>query len=274
MDRDDLIECCVLAKNAREGIIDQVQIPKNCLDVLSQQVYGMAIQQVWNAEELFAVIKRSYCYKELTREDFFSVIDYLAGEYALEARDVYAKIWHDKETGQIGKRGMLARMIYMTNIGTIPEESFVNIVISGGERKDERVGMIDEGFLERLKQGDVFVLNGDPIQAQDMADFVSRIAAYAREQNENFLVFPQNGSGIINSVASSGDYLDVVDGIGAEDTFYNDDDEIDGDLDEKIRIKFTYFRMLTFSPRITNFIKPSITRFYPCINFFIIFFFD
>ena len=59
LDRDDLIECCVLAKNAREGIIDQVQIPKNCLDVLSQQVYGMAIQQVWNAEELFAVIKRS-----------------------------------------------------------------------------------------------------------------------------------------------------------------------------------------------------------------------
>ena len=160
LDRDDLIECCVLAKNAREGIIDQVQIPKNCLDVLSQQVYGMAIQQVWNAEELFAVIKRSYCYKELTREDFFSVIDYLAGEYALEARDVYAKIWHDKKTGQIGKRGMLARMIYMTNIGTIPEESFVSIVISGGERKDERGGVIDEAFLERLKPGDVFVLGG------------------------------------------------------------------------------------------------------------------
>ncbi|MBI2046937.1 ATP-dependent helicase [Candidatus Pacearchaeota archaeon] len=160
LDRDDLVECCVLAKQAREGIIDRVQIPKNCLDVLSQQIYGMAIQQAWNVEELFALVRRSYCYSELPREDFFSVIDYLAGEYALEARDVYAKIWHDKETKKIGKRGMLARMIYMTNIGTIPEESFVNIVMAGGERKDERVGMIDEGFLERLKPGDVFVLGG------------------------------------------------------------------------------------------------------------------
>ena len=49
----------------------------------------------------------------------------------------------------------------MTNIGTIPEESFINVVISAGERKNERIGVIDEGFLERLKPNDVFVLGGN-----------------------------------------------------------------------------------------------------------------
>jgi len=44
MDRDDLVECSVMLKNAYEGKIDEVNIPENCLDVLSQQIYGNAIE--------------------------------------------------------------------------------------------------------------------------------------------------------------------------------------------------------------------------------------
>ena len=160
LDRDDLVECSVLAKEAIERKIDKVQIPKNCLDVLSQQIYGMAIHKIWDIDDMFSVIKKSYCYSSLTREDFLSVISYLSGEYELEHRNVYAKIWYDEEEKKIGKRGKLARVIYMTNIGVIPEESFVNVVISAGERRNEKVGMVDEAFLERLKKGDVFVLGG------------------------------------------------------------------------------------------------------------------
>jgi len=161
LDRDDLIECSVLLKEAVERKIDKIQIPRNCLDVLCQHVYGMAIAKIWNIEEMFKLIKRSYCYNELTREDFLSVISYLSGEYALEARNVYAKIWYDEKTKEIGKKGKLARVIYMTNLGTIPEESFVNVIIAAPfSRKDEKIGMIDEGFLERLKRGEVFVLGG------------------------------------------------------------------------------------------------------------------
>src|SRR3989344_9596940 len=45
----------------------------------------------------------------------------------------------------------------MTSIGTMPEESFVTVKISGTE---EQVGAIDESFLSRMKKGDVFVLGG------------------------------------------------------------------------------------------------------------------
>ncbi len=164
MDRDDLVECCILAREVIERKIDKVQIPKNCLDVLAQQIYGMAIYKIWEEDEMFLLIKKSYCYKNLKREDFLSIISYLSGEYELEARHVYAKIWYDKESKKIGKRGKLARVIYMTNIGTIPEESFVNVVIAGGARKNEKVGVIDEGFLERMKPRDVFVLGGHKYQ--------------------------------------------------------------------------------------------------------------
>ena len=158
MDRDDLIECSVMQKEMIERKIDRVQIPKNCLDVLSQHIFGMAIDKIWQADKMLALIKRSYCYRNLTREDFLDIVSYLAGEYALEHRNVYAKIWYDEKTGEIGKRGKLARVIYMTNIGTIPDESFINVVL--GSVNGERIGKIDEGFLERMKRGDVFVLGG------------------------------------------------------------------------------------------------------------------
>lgn len=164
LERDDLVECSILNKECFEKKIDNIYIPKNCLDVLSQQIYGMCIQKIWDIDEMFQLIKNSYCYSELDKEDFMSVISYLSGEYALEHKNVYAKIWYDKKTRQIGKKGKLARVIYMTNIGTIPEESFVTVVIGGGERKDNKIGIIDESFLEKMKPGDVFVLGGKKYQ--------------------------------------------------------------------------------------------------------------
>jgi len=157
MDRDDLVECAVLLKNALEGHIDSIDIPQNCLDVLAQQIYGIAIENRQHIENVWSLVKRAYCYRNLARDDFDSVIKYLAGEYmSLEARNVYAKIWYDSTTGEMGRRGHLARVLYSTNIGTIPEESF--ILVKEGDRI---IGEIDEGFLERLAPGDIFVLGGD-----------------------------------------------------------------------------------------------------------------
>ncbi|NQV91252.1 ATP-dependent helicase [Candidatus Woesearchaeota archaeon] len=157
MDRDDLVECALLLKSAIEKKIDRVQIPRNALDVLAQQIFGIAINEVINIYELFHLIKASYCYHTLEWEDFFELIKFLSGYYvSLEERHVYARIWYDADTGDIGKRGKLARVIYMTNIGTIPEESHIKVKIG-----EQVVGSIDEGFLERMRPGDVFVLGGN-----------------------------------------------------------------------------------------------------------------
>ncbi len=164
LDRDDLIECSILMKEMIEHKIDTAEIPKNALDVLAQQIFGMAITKVWDVNVLFATIRKSYCYATLSKDDFFSVVSYLAGDYALEHRHVYAKIWYDTEKNQIGKKGKLARVIYMTNIGTIAEEGFIAVVIGSGDERGIVVGKIDESFLERMKRGDVFVLGGQKYQ--------------------------------------------------------------------------------------------------------------
>ena len=161
LDRDDLVECCVIQKEMIEKKINKIRFPRNCLDVLAQQIYGMAIYKIWEEKELFDTIKKSYCYSNLTRKDFLDIISYLAGEYSLEQNNVYGKIWYDLETKEIGKRGKMARVLYLTNIGTIPEESFVTVKIAPS---GENVGVIDESFLGRMKKGDVFVLGGRKYQ--------------------------------------------------------------------------------------------------------------
>ncbi|BBL61774.1 ATP-dependent helicase [Methanobrevibacter arboriphilus] len=155
-DRDDLVECSVLLKNAKEGRIDKIKIPHNALDVLAQHIYGMSIENPWDIDYAYDVIKKSYCYKDLSRDDYEDVLSYLAGEYGeLEERYVYAKIWIDYKKNQFGKRGRLARMLYSTNVGTIPDSSGVAVKCDG-----EVIGRIEQDFMEKLKKGDTFVLGG------------------------------------------------------------------------------------------------------------------
>ncbi len=156
VDRDDLVECSLILKNAIEGKIDEIHIPENCLDVLSQHIYGMAIESKQDIDTTYDLVKRSYCYRNLSINDYLSVLSYLAGEYTdLEDRYVYAKIWADYDTNMFGKRGKLARMLYSTNIGTIPDRSSARVKCAG-----QVVGHVEEDFMEKLQKGDTFVLGG------------------------------------------------------------------------------------------------------------------
>jgi len=173
MDRDDLIECSLLLKSAIEKKIDRIHIPTGALDVLAQQIYGFVIQEKIHIDELFKIITQSYPFHDLPKKEFLGLIDYLAGEFvSLEDRYVYAKLWHDKETGMLGRRGKLARVIYMTNIGTIPDETFVTVKIG-----DQIMGKIDESFLERLKPGDIFVLGGEVYMFKFSRGMVAQVSA-------------------------------------------------------------------------------------------------
>ncbi len=173
LDRDDLVECSVLLKAAMERKIDRIHIPENCLDVLAQQIVGIVVGQQIYYNDLYKLVSQSYCYRDLPKKDFKDVIDYLAGRHApLESRHIYAKLWYDEETGMIGRKGKMTRVIYMTNIGTIPDESFVEVKIG-----DRTVGYLDESFLEHLHKGDVFVLAGNVYQFKYARGLTAQVSA-------------------------------------------------------------------------------------------------
>ncbi|MFB6299854.1 MAG: ATP-dependent helicase [Halobacteriales archaeon] len=174
LDRVELVECTVMLKRAEEGFIDRVFIPENAQDVAAQHVYGMAINSVRPEAEVKATLRRAYPYRAYDDAQFEQLLRYLTASYdGMEDRNVYAKVWRDTNdppdgeyhyeefpVGEplIGKRGRLARPIYMQNIGTIPD-SFSCDVFTRSD--NEWVGDLDEDYLDTLESGDVFVLGGE-----------------------------------------------------------------------------------------------------------------
>ncbi len=150
---DDLVECAVLCRAAHRKMIDRVTIPVNCLDVLAQTLVGLSIERKWNVEEAYNLVRRSYCYKDLTKRQYESVLRYLGGKDEFEG--VYSKLWYDEKERAFGKkRG--SRMIFYLNQGTIPEEADYKVFSERGSL----IGSLSEKFVERLSSGDIFVLGG------------------------------------------------------------------------------------------------------------------
>jgi len=174
LDRDDLVEAAVMVRKAESGFVDRVFVPENAYDVAAQHVYGMAINAVRRESEVKSILRGAYPYRDFDDGQFETLFRYLTADYeGLEERNVYAKIWRDTNdppdgehhypdfpVGEplIGKRGRLARMIYLTNVGTIPDSFSCDVVVRGG---DEWVGELDEDYLDTLEPGDVFVIGGE-----------------------------------------------------------------------------------------------------------------
>ncbi|MEM1639725.1 MAG: ATP-dependent helicase [Desulfurococcaceae archaeon] len=157
VDRDDLVECTVLAKLASERKIDRIRIPKNPLDVLTQHIVGLALEGDWRIEDAYKLVKRTYSFHDLSYQDFLSVIYYLAGKLGdfYEYQRIYSKIWLDEEKGVFGRK-RTTRMIYYLNLGVIPDESKIKVFTVDGKY----VGDLEEGFTEYLTPGDLFILGG------------------------------------------------------------------------------------------------------------------
>ncbi len=153
----DLMECATLAKAAYDGRIDRVDIVHNPLDVLAQALVAMSLEKRWDVDEAFALVKRTYTFHDLAKKDFLAVLDYLSSRNP--DIKVFAKIWLDEAEGRFGKKKG-TRMIYYTNVGTIPEEGTYHVYSERGTP----LGELSEKFVEFLSPGDIFVLGGRTYQ--------------------------------------------------------------------------------------------------------------
>ena len=60
--RDELIECAALVRSISQGELDRLLVPATPLDVLAQQIVAMAAAEDWQEDDLFALVRRAYCY--------------------------------------------------------------------------------------------------------------------------------------------------------------------------------------------------------------------
>ena len=154
---NDLAECAVTARMMERRELEPVRINENPVDVLAQSLVGLAVFASVTPDEAYALVRRTFPFRTLTREAFDRILRYLdGGGVSLERayRDTFGKVIVNAAGHLAHPRTRTARD-YFQNIGTISTESMITVKV--GRRN---LGQLEESFLKRMKPGDVFVLNG------------------------------------------------------------------------------------------------------------------
>jgi ATP-dependent Lhr-like helicase len=164
----DLVEATVTAKLVRERALDPIRVQEKPYDVVAQHIVGMAALAPIKIDNAFAAITRAYPFRDLTREEFDRILNYLEGggeSLARQYANVFGKIKIDK-SGPDGQTIALAHpriaREFLVNIGTIVSEGHVDVLL-----KHRRLGSVEEGFIKQLQIGDLFILAGRVVRLID-----------------------------------------------------------------------------------------------------------
>src|SRR3989442_783044 len=72
--RDDLIECTALLRAVRRGELDRIVSHDAPLDVLAQQIVAETACVDYNEDDLYALVRRAWPYRDLERSSFDAVL--------------------------------------------------------------------------------------------------------------------------------------------------------------------------------------------------------
>jgi ATP-dependent helicase Lhr and Lhr-like helicase len=152
--RDDLLECAALVRAIRQGDLDRLVIPESPLDVLAQQIVAACATEEWDEDEMFALLRHAYPYRNLTRETFDSILEMLSEGIASRRGRYGAYIHRDRVNRKLrARRG--ARLAAITSGGAIPDNSLYAVV---AEPDGLVVGTVDEDFAVESNRGDIMLL--------------------------------------------------------------------------------------------------------------------
>jgi ATP-dependent Lhr-like helicase len=155
----ELLEAAVTAASTRAAQYEPLRVPAYPLDVLCQQLLGMAAARAWTADEAFALVRRAHPYRDLPRDDFDACLDYLSGRRREKGSGVFSE-WLPPRLAWDGDQfrlrdGRTAKLL-RRNLGTIlADEPRLVRLLDGAA-----VGEVEEPFAERLSPGDRFLLDG------------------------------------------------------------------------------------------------------------------
>jgi ATP-dependent Lhr-like helicase len=152
--RDELIECAALIRAVKAGRLDRIVQPRAPLDILAQQIVAESSCEDWDEDAMYDLVRRSWQYRDLTREDFDDIVEML-GEGVGDGAGRSPALLHQDRINRVlrGRRG--ARMTALLNGGAIPEMADYRVV---AEPDDTLVGTVGEDWAIESMTGDIFLL--------------------------------------------------------------------------------------------------------------------
>lgn len=129
-----------------------------------------AIGGGFKKDELYSEVKSTYSFKDLSRNEFESCLNFLTtGGNALGAYPEYKKIVIENDLYRVIDKKLI--QFHRMNIGTITSDPHIPVKMANGKL----LGIIEENFISSLKPGDQFLFGGkvlELIQYRDLSAYV------------------------------------------------------------------------------------------------------
>jgi ATP-dependent Lhr-like helicase len=173
----ELIEAVALRRAVAAGRVEPRHAPEQPLDVLVQHLVSIALGGGFRAAELFDELRRTWSYRQLTREAFQWALDFVVrGGDSLGAYPEYHRVVEADGVYRVVDKGIALR--HRLQVGTIVGESAMLVkwwsqAAGGGGT----LGQVEESFISRLQPGDCFVFGGrvlEYVRTRDMVAYVRR----------------------------------------------------------------------------------------------------
>ena len=170
--RDDLVECAALHVAVRRGELDRLIAFDGPLDVLAQQIVAESSCRDWPEDDLYALVRRAWPYRDLPRADFDAVVRMLAQGFTTR-RGRRGGLVHRDEVHRrvVAKRS--ARLTALTSGGAIPDVADYRVILDPGETF---LGTLNEDFAIESNAGDIFQLGNNSWRILQVAGGVVRVA--------------------------------------------------------------------------------------------------
>ncbi|MDJ0790974.1 MAG: DEAD/DEAH box helicase [Acidimicrobiia bacterium] len=163
--RGDLLETAVVVERMYEGAIEETSVPQNPIDVLAQQLVAMVAGQDLDVDDTYRLVRSAMPYRNLTRQTFESILDMLSGRYPSDDfAELRPRIVWNRASGTLSARSN-ARLLAVTNPGTIPDRGLYTVNLPDGAR----VGELDEEMVYESRPGDTFVLGSTTWRIDDIS---------------------------------------------------------------------------------------------------------
>jgi ATP-dependent Lhr-like helicase len=194
----ELLEVAALKQAIKEMAIESRPPMVLCFDVLLQFLCTIAISDGFRSEELFEEIKSTYCFAEITKDEWYEVLHHLTeGGRALQQYDEYKKM--ELEDGVYRIKSRRIAMRHRMHIGTIVSDTMLKVKFMGGGY----IGVIEEYFISRLEPGDVFTLAGRNLELVMIKD----MSVLVRKSNSKKSIVPSWMGGRMSLTANLGHIL-------------------------------------------------------------------
>ena len=178
---DDALESFVIAKRARGGQIEPVEIHADSLDTVANQLAGMAHSRDGvSLDDALTCFRRTLAFEELDRDTLETVTEELASNRV---------IWYDRDRGRIETAGRTWQYVY-DNLSMIPDEATYDVtdVASGGQvgTLDERfvIGFAEPGatFIQGGEMWRIVTLEDDTVQVAPVEDPTGEVPSWVGEE--------------------------------------------------------------------------------------------